>query len=110
VGKQPLLIYWAQNSVCLSLSTLAGSLLSEAIPKGLSPESLGIDFIFPVAFLALLIPLLKKRLDFLVAIFSGVTAFLLSRMLQNSSIAILVVGVVGSLLGAFFSKNEASNS
>jgi 4-azaleucine resistance transporter AzlC len=102
----------AELSVFVSwnLSTLAGSLLSEAIPKSMSPESLGIDFIFPVAFLALLIPLLKKRLDFLVAIFSGAAAFLLSRTLDNGSLAILLVGVVGSMLGAFFSKDEATKA
>ena len=39
-----------------NLSTLAGALLSNLVPD---PAALGLDFIFPLAFLALLIPLLK---------------------------------------------------
>ena len=86
-----------------NLSTLAGSLLSEAVPD---PVALGIDFIFPVAFLALLIPLLRKRLDVLVALASGVAAFVLSNVLHvNGGLTILLVGVLGSLLGAFLTKD-----
>lgn len=90
-----------------NLATLAGSLLSEAIPEGMSPESLGIDFIFPVGFLALLIPLLKERVDFVIAILAGLAAFLLSNVLGvNGGLTILLVGVVGSLVGAFLTKDK----
>ncbi len=98
----------AELSVFVSwnLSTLAGSLLSEAIPKSMSPERLGIDFIFPVGFLALLIPLLKQRIDFVIAILAGVAAFLLANVFKaNGSLTILLVGVVGSLLGALITKD-----
>ncbi len=90
-----------------NLSTLAGSLLSEAIPDGMSPERLGIDFIFPVAFLALLIPLLKKRSDVVIAVLSGATAFLLANIFKvNGGLTILLVGVVGSFVGALVTKDE----
>lgn len=99
----------AELSVFVSwnLSTFAGSLLSEAIPDSMSPERLGIDFIFPVGFLALLIPLLKARLDFLIAIFAGTAAFVLANFFNvNNGLTILLVGVIGSLLGAFLTKES----
>jgi 4-azaleucine resistance transporter AzlC len=101
--------FGAELSVFVSwnLSTLVGSLLSEAIPDSMSPERLGIDFIFPVGFLALLIPLLSARVDFLVAMFAGVAAFLLANVLEvNGGLTILLVGVIGSFVGAFFTKDE----
>jgi 4-azaleucine resistance transporter AzlC len=86
-----------------NLSTLAGSLLSEAVPD---PVALGIDFIFPVAFLALLIPLLRKRVDVLVALASGVAAFALANVLHlNGGLTILLVGILGSLLGAILTRD-----
>ena len=85
-----------------NLSTLAGSLLSEAVPD---PEALGIDFIFPLAFLALLIPLLKTRKDLGVALMSGLAALALSLYL-NSGLTILLTGVGGSLLGACWTRGD----
>jgi 4-azaleucine resistance transporter AzlC len=104
-------LFGAELSVFVSwnLSTLAGSLLSEAIPASMSPVSLGIDFIFPVAFLALLIPLLKQRVDFLMAILAGVAAFILANVLNvNGGLTILLVGVVGSLVGAYVTKDTVT--
>jgi 4-azaleucine resistance transporter AzlC len=88
--------------VAWNLSTLAGILLSSTVPD---PTALGLDFIFPVAFLALLIPLLKKRLDVLIALASGVAAFVLANALNvNGGLTILLVGIFGSLLGAFLTR------
>ena len=99
----------AELSVFVSwnLSTLAGILLSETVPD---PVALGVDFIFPLAFLALIIPLLKKRLDVFIAVVSGATAFLLANVLEvNSGLTILLVGVLGSLLGAILlTRKETS--
>lgn len=86
-----------------NVSTLAGSLLSEAVPD---PAALGIDFIFPVAFLALLIPLLQTRKDLSVALLSGAAAFVLS-LYVNSGLTILLTGVAGALLGAWWTRNDA---
>jgi 4-azaleucine resistance transporter AzlC len=99
-------LFGAELSVFVpwNLSTLAGGLISQAIPD---PIALGIDFIFPLSFLAMLIPLLKNRLDILVCIIAGLAAFLLSNNLGiNSGLTILLVGVFGSLLGAFLSKER----
>jgi 4-azaleucine resistance transporter AzlC len=85
-----------------NLATLAGALLGGVIPD---PEKLGVDFVFPLAFLALLVPLLRRRLDVLVAVVAGGLAWLLSRSLPGG-LPILVAGVVGSLLGAVLTRHE----
>ena len=94
----------AELSVFVSwnLSTLVGSLLSEAVPD---PVALGIDFVFPVAFLALLIPLLKRRSELIVALTSGGAALGLMTYV-GSSVSVLLVGVLGSLLGAWLTRDE----
>jgi 4-azaleucine resistance transporter AzlC len=96
----------AELSVFVSwnISTLVGSLISQAIPD---PIALGIDFIFPLSFLAMLIPLLKNRLDILIGGVAGICAFVLSNVLGlNSGLTILFIGVLGSLLGAFLAKEH----
>ncbi|UCH25349.1 MAG: AzlC family ABC transporter permease [Trueperaceae bacterium] len=79
-------------------STLLGSLLSRAVPD---PQTLGVDFIFPLTFLALLIPLIKERVDLTVAVFSGALALAASQWI-NAGLTILVEGVLGSLIGALW--------
>lgn len=85
-----------------NLSTLAGSLLGNAVPD---PQALGLDVIFPLAFLALLVPLLRRPLDVGIALFSG-AAGLLAANLMPGGLAVLVVGVLGALLGAWLSRDE----
>jgi 4-azaleucine resistance transporter AzlC len=86
--------------VTWNLATLAGGLLGGVIPK---PEKLGVDFVFPIAFLALLVPLLRRRADVTVAVFAGVLAWLLSKGLPGG-LPVLGAGVVGSLLGALITR------
>jgi 4-azaleucine resistance transporter AzlC len=76
--------------------TLGGALGGGAIPD---PEKLGIDLIFPLAFLALLVPLVRTRVALLVAVVSGGLAFVLTEALPGG-LPILLTGVAGSLLGA----------
>jgi 4-azaleucine resistance transporter AzlC len=85
-----------------NLATLAGALLGGVIPD---PEKLGVDFVFPLAFLALLVPLLRRRLDVVVALLAGGLAWLLARSLPGG-LPILIAGVVGSLLGALLTRHE----
>ena len=89
-----------------NLGTLAGALLSSSLPD---PVTLGVDFIFPLAFLVLLLPLLVSRPAWLVAGFSGLLAWLLSGVV-NAGLLVLVTGVAGSLFGAWLlgSRDEAS--
>lgn len=85
-----------------NLSTLLGALLSSFVP---SPAAIGIDFIFPLAFLALLIPLLGSPQAVTVAAFAGVLALAASQVL-NSGLAVVLAGVIGPLLGAYLTRQE----
>ena len=51
-----------------NLATLGGALVGTAIPD---PAELGLDLVFPLAFLALLVPLVRTRVELLVAVVSG---------------------------------------
>jgi len=79
-----------------NLATFGGTLAGATITD---PAKLGIDLVFPLAFLALLVPLVRTRVELLVAGVAGVLAFVLSRNLPGG-LPILVTGVAGSLLGA----------
>ncbi len=86
-----------------NLSTLLGALLSRLVPD---PVALGVDFIFPLAFLALLIPLLRSPQALVVAVSAGVLALFASRAL-NSGLVVLLAGVLGPLLGAWVTRDKA---
>lgn len=88
--------------VVWNAGTLAGSFLSDRIPD---PAALGVDFVFPLAFLALLLPLLRSRPAWLVAVVSGALALLLSQFL-SSGLTVMLTGTLGSLLGAWLVKPE----
>lgn len=82
--------------------TFVGAIASSLVPD---PNALGVDLVFPLSFLALLIPLLKTRVEVIVALSSALLAFLFIPNLP-SGLGILLVGVLGSLLGAHLTKNE----
>ncbi len=92
--------------VTWNLATLAGALLGGVIPD---PEKLGVDFVFPIAFLALLVPLLRRRADVIVAVFAGVLAWLLAKGLPGG-LPVLGAGVAGSLLGALITRGEEAEA
>jgi len=83
-----------------NLATLGGGLLGAATP---SPAELGLDFVFPLAFIALLVPLVRTRVELAVALASGVVAYVLARSLPGG-LPILLTGVGGSLLGAWLTR------
>lgn len=85
-----------------NLATLAGSLLAGLVPD---PEAIGLDLIFPLAFLVLLLPLLRGRRAFAVAAVAGLTGWLLGRWL-NIGVAILMASVLGALVGAAWGDDE----
>lgn len=83
-------------------STLLGALAGAALP---SPEALGVGVIFPLAFLGLLVPMLRGRVTVLVALASGLAAWGLSRVLPGG-LVILLAGVGGALLGAWLMAKQ----
>lgn len=86
--------------VMWNLATFGGFLLGAAIPD---PEQLGVDLIFPLAFLALLVPLVRTRVELSVALASGVLAFGLARVVPGG-LPVLLTGIGGSLLGALLTR------
>ncbi|HZP72126.1 MAG TPA: AzlC family ABC transporter permease [Gaiellaceae bacterium] len=86
-----------------NLATLAGSLLGSVISD---PDKVGVDFVFPLAFLALLVPLLRRRAELVVAVFAGVVAWVLSKQAPGG-LPIVGAGVSGALLGAWLTRGEA---
>ena len=90
-------LYVSWNAFTL-IGALAGSLLPD-------PVALGVDFVFPLSFLALLVPIIRSRVELIVAIFSGALAFAISSRLPGG-LPILITGVAGSLLGAWLTRSE----
>jgi 4-azaleucine resistance transporter AzlC len=88
--------------VTWNLSTLAGALLGSAIPD---PQEIGVDLVFPLAFLALLVPLVRTRAELGVAVVAGAVAWATARELPGG-VPILLAGVGGSLLGAVLTRKE----
>ena len=89
-----------------NLFTLIGSLAGAFIPD---PRAVGADVVFPLAFLGLLVPLLVGRREVLVAVFSGLLAWGVSRIVPGG-LTVLIAGVGGALLGAFLSTRSTGRS
>jgi 4-azaleucine resistance transporter AzlC len=87
-----------------NLATLAGALLGGTLPD---PVELGVDTVFPLAFVALLVPLLHTRVDVTVALAAGLSAWIASETLPSWT-PVLVAGVGGSLLGAALTSGRAA--
>ena len=85
-----------------NLATLVGALAGTAITD---PGELGIDLVFPLAFLALLVPLVRSRVALGVALASGCLAYVLSQSLPGG-LPILVTGIAGSFLGASLTRGR----
>jgi 4-azaleucine resistance transporter AzlC len=81
-------------------ATLAGSLLGGFLPH---PQRIGLDFIFPLTFLALLLPLVRSRRQVLVAALSGGAALLLSRV-ADGGVTVLVATVLAAGLGTLLDQ------
>jgi len=73
------------------LATALGTVIGQLIPDS---ERLGLDFVFPLSFLALLLPLVRKRTDLLVAVVAALIALGLSRVTSGG------LTILGSIIGA----------
>jgi predicted branched-subunit amino acid permease len=78
-----------------NLTTLIGSLIGQLLP---SPEKLGLSFIFPLTFLALLLPLLRHWRQWLVAAAAALSALLLSRVVAGG-LTVLLAELIAASLG-----------
>jgi predicted branched-subunit amino acid permease len=93
---------YAVYAVC----TLAGALLGERLPD---PASLGLDFIFPLAFLALLLIIARGRRDWLVAGLSAILVVALGRLTDGGT-ALLAATIVAAALGALLGGPDRDES
>ncbi len=87
------------SSVCCYLAwitgTIAGAIAGERLANA---TDLGLEFVFPLTFLLLLVPHLRTRTDFLVAGISAVLVLLLQGRMNSGAgllLAVLVAIVVG---------------
>jgi 4-azaleucine resistance transporter AzlC len=77
-------------------ATLVGSLLARSLPE---PQAIGLDIVFPLAFLALLVPLLRDRRTLAVAAIAGLGAWGLGGVLEPGA-ALLIATALAAGIGA----------
>jgi 4-azaleucine resistance transporter AzlC len=87
-------------NVATFIGALAGGKLAEA-------TDLGLDFIFPLTFLLLLLPLLRRRADFLVAGISTILVLLFEGRV-NSGAALLFAVLIAIALGSLIADRRAA--
>jgi 4-azaleucine resistance transporter AzlC len=88
------------------VSTVAGMLLGALIPD---PAAYGLDLVFPLTFIGLLVPLLKDRVSGGVAVLAALLT-LAGAMLLPGSWYILIAGIIASGVGAFLSRKPHESS
>lgn len=76
-------------------SGLIGGLIGSAIPD---PARYGLDLIFPLAFLGLVVTFLSKRSDLVAALTGGLVAIAVALLLPGKWY-VLIAGIAGSLAG-----------
>lgn len=84
------------------LSTLAGMFLGALIPD---PAAYGLDLVFPLTFIGLLVPLLKDRVSGVVAALAGVLT-LVGAIILPGSWYLLIAGIVASGIGAYLTRER----
>jgi predicted branched-subunit amino acid permease len=78
--------------------TLLGAVTGAAIPD---PRRLGIDFVAPLMFVAVLVPLLRGSATLVTALVAGAVALLLVRVAPSGTV-VLGAGLAGSVAGAWW--------
>ena len=97
---------WYQFGSNLSLyvvwaaSTVIGSLLGALIPD---PGALGLDLIFPLTFIAFTVPLLRDRVNRVVAVLAAVISVGTALVLPGSWY-VLTAGILASAVGAVLAR------
>lgn len=86
-----------------NLGTALGLVAGEALP---SSRGLGLDFVAPLMFLIVLVPLVRGRATLCAVAVAAVCAWLLPRAAPGG-MAVLGAGLAGSLAGAGWQRREA---
>ncbi|MEO7912324.1 MAG: AzlC family ABC transporter permease [Roseiflexaceae bacterium] len=92
--------------VIWQFSTIAGILLGNLIPD---PAAYGLDLIFPLTFIGLLVPLLRERVSVIVALLAAVLT-IGGALLLPGSLYLLLAGILASGIGALLSRAEVVSS
>jgi branched chain amino acid efflux pump len=82
-------------------STAGGLLLGALIPD---PAAYGLDLVFPLTFIGLLVPLLRDRASWLVALLAGALT-ICGALLLPGRWYLLIAGIAASGIGALASRN-----
>lgn len=82
-------------------STAVGALLGTLLPN---PKGIGLDFIFPLTFLALLLPLLRSWRQFVVMAAAAGAALALSRYFAGG-VTVLLTVLIAATLGALLEQH-----
>jgi predicted branched-subunit amino acid permease len=85
-----------------NLGTALGIVAGQALPD---PRGLGIDFVVPLAFLAVLVPLIRTRAAAQVGVVAGLVTLVATRVLPVGP-SVLLAGVVGCAWGAWLARDE----
>jgi len=91
--------------VVWQVSTIAGILLGNLIPN---PAAYGLDLIFPLTFIGLLVPLLRDRVSVAVALLAAVLT-IGGALLLPGSLYLLLAGIVASGIGALLSRKATND-
>lgn len=89
-----------------NLGTALGLIAGQTIPD---PRAFAIDFVVPLTFLSVLIPLLRTRIALMVAVVSAAGTLALATQVPLG-FAILIAGLSASLLGAFLSRGSSTDT
>ncbi len=92
--------------VIWQISTIAGILLSTLIPETTDPAAYGVDLVFPLTFIGLLVPLLRDRVSGLVAVLAAALTIAGALLLPGRSY-LLLAGIVASGIGALLSRPKS---
>lgn len=82
--------------VVWNAATLVGSLLARSLPD---PQAIGLDIVFPLAFVALLVPLVRDRRTLAVAVIAGLGAWGLGAILEPGA-TLLAAAALAAGVGA----------
>ena len=94
----------ASMYVSWNIGTAVGVTVGDAIPD---PRGIGIDLVAPLAFLAVLVPLVRTRPAVVTVVVAAGTVLALTQVVP-SGVAVLGAGLGGSLAGAWFASWRCS--